>query len=183
MSYRHPTLFWQKERLCCEYVLSLPSSELPLKLVSGPTAPVNRGAPRISALVLLGSPGSGHCRSGRCGQSPRSAKGHCETHEPALDKEQLKLFCSLGRFQLDLRRTRWPQNGPQAHAMLPQTAADKLSFSAYPAQVLLCSISEDSLQDMHACTPFLSRDHHHQQLPVRDSTDTQNSIPSGNPDA
>lgn len=83
MSYRHPTLFWQKERLCWEYVLSLPSSELPVKLVSGPTAPVFRGAPRISALVLLGSPGSGHCRSGRCGQRPWTVRGHCETPSQA----------------------------------------------------------------------------------------------------
>lgn len=167
MTYRHPALSWRKERLCCEYVLSLPSSELPLKLVSGPTAPYNRGEPRISALVLLGSPGSGHCRSGRCGQRPWAVRGHCETSLPGLTRNSLKLFGQVGPSScvaaVRAGRRMVRACTPRCHKQQQTSTPSQLTLHKSALFYFRRFVAD------YACTPLLSRDHHQHQLPVRDT--------------
>lgn len=153
MSYRHPTLFWHKERLCCEYVLSLPSSELAPKLVSGPTPPYFRGEPRISALVLLGSPGSGCCTSGpqAAAATARGPSGATVKPRRTPARSCLRPFGPVGPSCCLARRTTWPQNGPHMHATLPQTAAYRPALISLPCTSLLCPIPDGPSMRSRLC--------------------------------
>lgn len=164
MTYRHPTLFWRKERLCCEYVLSLPSSELPLSLSQGPRPHNTEGSPGFrpwSSLAARVLASAGQAAAARA----RGPSGATVKPPARPDKEQLEAFrasraTSCIAFVRAGRRVVRACT-PRCHKQQQTSTPSQLTVHKSALFYFRRFVAD------YACTPLLSRDRHQQQLPVR----------------